>query len=118
MVLKATANDRRHLVLCHDEFCGPRSGLFRSGGISNNKDYTILTFMFSPGFVPRPYGTAVSVTNHYTRWAACLMPNYHIEFFNIKIAVISINRDSDGNKQITEVIINIVPMEMKAKEAA
>ncbi|GFU18379.1 hypothetical protein TNCV_1980641 [Trichonephila clavipes] len=23
MVLKATANDRRHLVLCHDEFRGP-----------------------------------------------------------------------------------------------
>ncbi|GFW50863.1 uncharacterized protein TNCV_3591451 [Trichonephila clavipes] len=36
MVLKATANDRRHLVLCHDEFRGPRSGLCRSGGISNN----------------------------------------------------------------------------------
>ncbi|GFU14897.1 uncharacterized protein TNCV_3386831 [Trichonephila clavipes] len=27
MVLKATANDRRHLALCHDEFRGPRSGL-------------------------------------------------------------------------------------------
>ncbi|GFS88862.1 uncharacterized protein TNCV_3569581 [Trichonephila clavipes] len=23
MVLKAMANDRRHLALCHDEFCGP-----------------------------------------------------------------------------------------------
>ncbi|GFU77764.1 cullin-4A [Trichonephila clavipes] len=23
MVLKASANDRRHLALCHDEFCGP-----------------------------------------------------------------------------------------------
>ncbi|GFU63640.1 uncharacterized protein TNCV_4588451 [Trichonephila clavipes] len=23
MVLKATANDRRHLALCHDEFPGP-----------------------------------------------------------------------------------------------
>ncbi|GFS99429.1 uncharacterized protein TNCV_35751 [Trichonephila clavipes] len=23
MVLKATANDRRHLALCHDEFRGP-----------------------------------------------------------------------------------------------
>ncbi|GFW83699.1 hypothetical protein TNCV_668121 [Trichonephila clavipes] len=33
MVLKATANDRRHIVLCHDEFRGPRSVLFRSGGI-------------------------------------------------------------------------------------
>ncbi|GFW50339.1 hypothetical protein TNCV_4697541 [Trichonephila clavipes] len=30
MVLKATANDRRHLALCHDEFRGPRSGLCRS----------------------------------------------------------------------------------------
>ncbi|GFU79514.1 uncharacterized protein TNCV_2915741 [Trichonephila clavipes] len=35
MVLKATANDRRHLALCHDEFRGPRSGLCRSRGISN-----------------------------------------------------------------------------------
>ncbi|GFT73394.1 hypothetical protein TNCV_1081531 [Trichonephila clavipes] len=32
---KATGNDRRHLALCHDEFRGPRSGLCRSGGISN-----------------------------------------------------------------------------------
>ncbi|GFW20211.1 monocarboxylate transporter 12 [Trichonephila clavipes] len=31
MVLKASANDRRHLALCHDEFRGPRSGLCRSG---------------------------------------------------------------------------------------
>ncbi|GFU65728.1 hypothetical protein TNCV_5058621 [Trichonephila clavipes] len=36
MVVKATANDRRHLALCHDEFRGPRSGLCRSGGISNS----------------------------------------------------------------------------------
>ncbi|GFW75696.1 hypothetical protein TNCV_4428791 [Trichonephila clavipes] len=36
MALKATVNDRRHLTLCHDEFRGPRSGLCRSGGISNN----------------------------------------------------------------------------------
>ncbi|GFW66060.1 uncharacterized protein TNCV_588861 [Trichonephila clavipes] len=36
MVLKATANNRRHLALCHDEFRGPRSGLCRSSGISNN----------------------------------------------------------------------------------
>ncbi|GFT30855.1 RNase H domain-containing protein [Trichonephila clavipes] len=34
MVLKPTANDRRHLDLCHDEFRGPRSGLCRSGLIS------------------------------------------------------------------------------------
>ncbi|GFW09769.1 uncharacterized protein TNCV_868311 [Trichonephila clavipes] len=27
MVLKTTANNRRHLALCHDEFRGPRSGL-------------------------------------------------------------------------------------------
>ncbi|GFY34191.1 hypothetical protein TNCV_2504941 [Trichonephila clavipes] len=26
------------------------------------------TSMSSPGFEPRPYGTAVSVTNHYTGW--------------------------------------------------
>ncbi|GFW72621.1 uncharacterized protein TNCV_3798491 [Trichonephila clavipes] len=40
MVLKATANDRRHLTLCHDEFRGHRSGLCRSGGISNNYKQT------------------------------------------------------------------------------
>ncbi|GFX02610.1 uncharacterized protein TNCV_728641 [Trichonephila clavipes] len=41
MVLKATANYRRHLALGHDEFCGPRSGLYRSDGIigNNNKQY-------------------------------------------------------------------------------
>ncbi|GFX58080.1 uncharacterized protein TNCV_4048381 [Trichonephila clavipes] len=39
MMLKATANDRRHLALCHDEFRGPRSGLCRSGGISNNNKF-------------------------------------------------------------------------------
>ncbi|GFV93873.1 uncharacterized protein TNCV_1811281 [Trichonephila clavipes] len=38
MVLKATAYDRCHLALCHDEFRGPRSGLCRSGGISNNNN--------------------------------------------------------------------------------
>ncbi|GFY08823.1 histone-lysine N-methyltransferase SETMAR [Trichonephila clavipes] len=32
MVFKATANDMHHLVLCHDEFRGPRFGLCRSGG--------------------------------------------------------------------------------------
>ncbi|GFT83345.1 uncharacterized protein TNCV_1555601 [Trichonephila clavipes] len=30
MVLKTTANDRRHLALCHDEFRGPSSGFYRS----------------------------------------------------------------------------------------
>ncbi|GFV62002.1 uncharacterized protein TNCV_4108051 [Trichonephila clavipes] len=38
MVLKATANDRRHLALCHDESRGSLSGLCRSGGISNNNN--------------------------------------------------------------------------------
>ncbi|GFX23851.1 uncharacterized protein TNCV_1788821 [Trichonephila clavipes] len=38
MVLKATANDMRHLALCDDEFRGPRSGLCRLGGISNNNN--------------------------------------------------------------------------------
>ncbi|GFU27643.1 hypothetical protein TNCV_3825551 [Trichonephila clavipes] len=28
------------------------------------------TSMPSPGFEPRPYSTTVSVTNHYTGWAA------------------------------------------------
>ncbi|GFV89977.1 hypothetical protein TNCV_4643191 [Trichonephila clavipes] len=36
MVLKTKANDRRHFAPCHDEFCRSRSGLCRSGGISNN----------------------------------------------------------------------------------
>ncbi|GFV30895.1 uncharacterized protein TNCV_4013291 [Trichonephila clavipes] len=40
IVLKATANERRHLALCHDEFRGPRFYLvpmvFQSGCISNN----------------------------------------------------------------------------------
>ncbi|GFW59047.1 hypothetical protein TNCV_2831531 [Trichonephila clavipes] len=39
---KATANDRRHLALCHDEFPGHRSGLCRSGGISNNNNRDIV----------------------------------------------------------------------------
>ncbi|GFV61196.1 uncharacterized protein TNCV_499881 [Trichonephila clavipes] len=40
MVLKATANERRHLALCHGEFRGPRSGLCRSGAIGNNNNCT------------------------------------------------------------------------------
>ncbi|GFT81598.1 hypothetical protein TNCV_3674281 [Trichonephila clavipes] len=28
------------------------------------------TSMFSPGFEPRPYNTAVSITNFHTRWTA------------------------------------------------
>ncbi|GFU44289.1 hypothetical protein TNCV_3041301 [Trichonephila clavipes] len=31
------------------------------------------TSMPSPGFEPKPYGTAVSVTNHYTRQAAQIL---------------------------------------------
>ncbi|GFW58854.1 hypothetical protein TNCV_4046931 [Trichonephila clavipes] len=31
MLLKTTAEDRRHLVFFHDEFRGPRSGLCRTG---------------------------------------------------------------------------------------
>ncbi|GFW04485.1 uncharacterized protein TNCV_878541 [Trichonephila clavipes] len=42
-VLKATANDRRHLALCHDEFRGPRSVLYRSGGISNTNRLESMT---------------------------------------------------------------------------
>ncbi|GFT15553.1 integrase catalytic domain-containing protein, partial [Trichonephila clavipes] len=38
LVLKATANDRRLLALCHDEFRGPRSVLCRSGDIGNNNN--------------------------------------------------------------------------------
>ncbi|GFV55488.1 uncharacterized protein TNCV_3776751 [Trichonephila clavipes] len=43
MVLKATANDSRHLALCHDEFRGPRSGLCRSGGIGNSNNTSLQT---------------------------------------------------------------------------
>ncbi|GFS47410.1 uncharacterized protein TNCV_4863321 [Trichonephila clavipes] len=39
MVLKATANDRRHLALCHDESRGPRSGLCRSGGLTTTTEF-------------------------------------------------------------------------------
>ncbi|GFU70504.1 uncharacterized protein TNCV_2511601 [Trichonephila clavipes] len=45
MVLKATANDMRHLALCHDEFRGPPPGLCRSGGISNNNNMSVKTFV-------------------------------------------------------------------------
>ncbi|GFU95117.1 uncharacterized protein TNCV_4139011 [Trichonephila clavipes] len=38
MVLKSTANDRRHLALCHDEFRESPSGLYRSGGTDNNNN--------------------------------------------------------------------------------
>ncbi|GFW28308.1 transposable element Tcb1 transposase [Trichonephila clavipes] len=38
MVLKAKANERRQLALCHDEFCGPRSGLCRSDGLTTRGD--------------------------------------------------------------------------------
>ncbi|GFW31559.1 hypothetical protein TNCV_4419941 [Trichonephila clavipes] len=39
---QATANDRRHLALCHDEFRGLCSDLCRSGGISNNNNKTLM----------------------------------------------------------------------------
>ncbi|GFW76675.1 DCN1-like protein 1 [Trichonephila clavipes] len=42
IVLKAAANDRRQLALCHDEFRLPRSSLCRSGGISNNNNMELL----------------------------------------------------------------------------
>ncbi|GFV98598.1 uncharacterized protein TNCV_1452841 [Trichonephila clavipes] len=31
------------------------------------------TSMSSPGFEPSPNSTAVSVTNHYTEWATCIL---------------------------------------------
>ncbi|GFW04760.1 hypothetical protein TNCV_4879961 [Trichonephila clavipes] len=40
MALKATANDRRHLALYHDEFRG-----HRSGGISNNNNGIRLVYL-------------------------------------------------------------------------
>ncbi|GFY08713.1 uncharacterized protein TNCV_5006261 [Trichonephila clavipes] len=39
MMLKATANNRRHLDPCHDEFLGPLYGICRAGGISNKSNY-------------------------------------------------------------------------------
>ncbi|GFW82996.1 uncharacterized protein TNCV_4604231 [Trichonephila clavipes] len=47
MMLKATANDRRHLALCHDEFRWPRSGLCRSGGIGNNSNNIVNIYQSS-----------------------------------------------------------------------
>ncbi|GFV70003.1 hypothetical protein TNCV_5074681 [Trichonephila clavipes] len=46
MVLKSAANDRRHLAFCHDGFRGPRTGLFRSVGISNNSKIMFDTSSF------------------------------------------------------------------------
>ncbi|GFU44280.1 RNase H domain-containing protein [Trichonephila clavipes] len=40
MVLKATANDRRHIAHCHNEFRGPRSGLCRTGIQRTNSEKT------------------------------------------------------------------------------
>ncbi|GFX09014.1 uncharacterized protein TNCV_4165931 [Trichonephila clavipes] len=56
MVLKAAANDRRHLALCHDEFRGPRSGLCRSGGIGNNNNSAlrVITKYSVQHFFPLP----------------------------------------------------------------
>ncbi|GFT91281.1 hypothetical protein TNCV_2168691 [Trichonephila clavipes] len=34
--------------------------------------FQLQTPMSSPGFEPRPYGTAISITNQYTGWAARL----------------------------------------------
>ncbi|GFV43259.1 uncharacterized protein TNCV_72161 [Trichonephila clavipes] len=61
MVLKATANDWRHLAFCHDEFRGPRSGLCRSGGISNNKNNRIRG---SAIFFQRKHPTVISKKRH------------------------------------------------------
>ncbi|GFT61344.1 uncharacterized protein TNCV_4091131 [Trichonephila clavipes] len=60
MVLKAAANDRRHLALCHDEFRGPGSGLCRTGGISNNNNSSTGSKWFLvPWFLYR--GPALSI---------------------------------------------------------
>ncbi|GFY26285.1 hypothetical protein TNCV_24831 [Trichonephila clavipes] len=80
MVLKATANDRRHLTLCHDEFRGPRSGLYRSGGIINN-NILILKHRqvtrttpelppLTPNFHTKPTGEHLSVDILNTHWLA------------------------------------------------
>ncbi|GFU59263.1 uncharacterized protein TNCV_4197871 [Trichonephila clavipes] len=41
MVLKATTNGMHHFALYHDEYREPRSGLCRSGGISNNNSVKV-----------------------------------------------------------------------------
>ncbi|GFU11456.1 hypothetical protein TNCV_1983651 [Trichonephila clavipes] len=49
----------------HERTCGSTaiySSPYRKGTVH------LQTSMSSPGFEPRPYGTAVSVANHYTGW--------------------------------------------------
>ncbi|GFX57030.1 uncharacterized protein TNCV_3701951 [Trichonephila clavipes] len=46
MVLKATANDRRHLALCHDEFRGSLSGLCRSASDAYKEDPEFMKYIF------------------------------------------------------------------------
>ncbi|GFX67760.1 uncharacterized protein TNCV_1564621 [Trichonephila clavipes] len=58
MVLKATANDRRHLALCHDELRGPRFGFCRSGGIA-------LSIKFFQRFGKTPMETLEMLSNVY-----------------------------------------------------
>ncbi|GFV63579.1 hypothetical protein TNCV_4883221 [Trichonephila clavipes] len=89
MVLKATANDRRHLALCHDEFHGLPSGLCRpdndpsitmGGGafpfqtgihfrrktsFSPEEDTT----MSYSGFESEPTRLQAESHNHHTGWA-------------------------------------------------
>ncbi|GFW35938.1 uncharacterized protein TNCV_1927671 [Trichonephila clavipes] len=59
MVLKAMANDRCHLALCHDEFRGSRSGLCRSDQHHTNPDYNttssiLVHFQIVKGLISGP----------------------------------------------------------------
>ncbi|GFS79318.1 uncharacterized protein TNCV_4409681 [Trichonephila clavipes] len=60
MVLKATANDRRHLALSHEEFRGPRSDFCRSAGIGNNNNriFVFLNFANCHSFFRYAYSLA------------------------------------------------------------
>ncbi|GFV83043.1 hypothetical protein TNCV_1180571 [Trichonephila clavipes] len=67
MVLKATANDKRHLALCHDEYRGPRSGLCRSGESSISFPEEDKTMSYS-GFEPELTRLQAEGHIHLTGW--------------------------------------------------
>ncbi|GFX02649.1 hypothetical protein TNCV_3869861 [Trichonephila clavipes] len=68
------------------------------------------TSMPSPGLEARPYGTPVSVTNHYTEWAASksrIYRRYYISYFSYhKLLVTVINNDESINVINTQSDIN------------
>ncbi|PRD26257.1 UNVERIFIED_CONTAM: Suclg1 [Trichonephila clavipes] len=54
MVLKATANNRHHLALCHDEFCGPPSDNIRQAAEKTGATATMI-------YVPAPAAAAAII---------------------------------------------------------